>query len=314
MSFAGSGEIVPELPWINPVGGIGDMLMLSGVLKLVVDRDPSRRFNLIRRSGYQAILGGHPAITGIGFPPDGARIHDVGYWSLEPLGPAAQRPFQILARSFGLETPVEERLFLPGDLEDDPLLVSRVPWRRQNVLIAPASDSPRKMAHPGLWHALVDRLLADGMFVAQAGRMRELHIRNAFSLLGLTTPRQLVALLPRFDVVVTPDNFVMHAAHLAHVPAVVLWGPTSPDTYGWPGQIHLRTAKGCGLPPTEDCVGPEHNQGGQLYGTPCPHGPRHCMDQLTQAQLYDAVRQALLLPREPRPRALTAPTAKERTV
>jgi ADP-heptose:LPS heptosyltransferase len=271
------------------------MLMLSGVLKHVADRDPSRRFNLIRRSGYQAILGGHPAIAGMGFPPRDAEVQHVTYWSMEPLGPGRQRPFQILARGFGLATPIEERLFVPGDLDPDPLLASRVPWRRQNVLIAPASDSPRKMAPPELWHALVDRLRADGVFVAQAGRTRDLHIRNAYSLLGLTTPRQIVALLSRFDVVVTPDNFIMHASHLKGVPAVVLWGPTVPEVYGWPGQIHLRSPKGCDLPEMEDCIGPKHSEGGKLYGTPCPRGHRHCMRQFTPEMLYDAVKRAFLL-------------------
>jgi ADP-heptose:LPS heptosyltransferase len=278
-----------HLPWINPVGGLGDMLMLSGVLKVVADRHPERRFHVVRRTGYQALLRGHPAVAGFGYPPPDARIQHVTYWSLEPLGPGRQRPFQILARAFGLETPVEERLFLPGDLGSDPLLEDRLPWRSRNVLIAPASDSPRKMCAPGLWQALVERLRGDGALVVQAGRMGDAHVRGAWSLLGLTTPHQLVALLPRFDAVVTPDNFVMHAAHLAGVPAVVLWGPTSPEVYGWPGQTHLPGVRACGETAEEGCLAPRHNVGGRLYGTTCPHLGSHCVEGIRPDQIHEAV-------------------------
>ena len=95
------------IPWINPIGGLGDTLMVSGVLKQVVDRDPSKKFHLVRRINYHGILKGHPAIGQIGFPQKNARIMDVTYWSLETLGPGLQRPYQILARAFGLGTPVE---------------------------------------------------------------------------------------------------------------------------------------------------------------------------------------------------------------
>ena len=60
--------------WINPIGGLGDTLMLSGVLKQVHDREPDKQFNLVRRSGYMSLLKGHPAIRHIGHPPADARL------------------------------------------------------------------------------------------------------------------------------------------------------------------------------------------------------------------------------------------------
>lgn len=263
-------------PWINPVGGLGDMLLLSGVLRLVSEREPERRFNLIRRTGYLTFLAGHPAIGAVGWPAKGARLVHTSYWAMEPLGPGLQRPFQVLARSFGLPTPVEETLWVPGPIPEDPLLHGAIPWTEANVLIAPASDSPRKgMALP-LWERVVEALQRAGCLVVQAGRMGDPHVRPAWCALGLTTPWQLLALVRRCDLVVTSDSFAMHAAHLAGTPAVVLWGPTRPEVYGYPEQVHLR-APGS---PCDGCLGSTRNDGGRLYGSPCPRGDGHCVDRL----------------------------------
>jgi hypothetical protein len=100
-------------PWINPVGGLGDMLMLSSVLKLVHDTDPARRFNLIRRTNYLTFLKGHPAIAEVGHPRQDDTVLRSDYWSIEELGAGPQRAFQVLARHYGLQTPVEEQLYIP---------------------------------------------------------------------------------------------------------------------------------------------------------------------------------------------------------
>jgi ADP-heptose:LPS heptosyltransferase len=273
-----------EIPWINPIGGMGDTLMISGVLKLVIENDPLQRFNLVRRTSYLSILKGHPAITEIGYPPQDATIIGTDYWSKEELGPDNQRAFQILARIFGLPTPVEEQLYLPDGLEEDPLLHNLIPWGKRNILIAPFSACPRKEMHPSLWHHLVDLLHQKEDFVAQVGRLHEQHIRNAYSLLGLTTPQQLIALIRKFDVVITSDNFIMHAAHLVRVPAVVLWGPTDHRVYGYAEQTHLQAPKMCSS--EVECIGP---QKGHLYQTPCPLESHHCMRQITPEDIYGAV-------------------------
>ena len=281
------------IPWINPIGGLGDTLMVSGVLKQVVDRDPSKKFNLVRRTKYLSILKGHPAIGRIGYPPKKARIMDVTYWSLETLGPGLQRPYQILARAFGLPTPVEEKLYVPWDLAEDPILHNMIPWKKPNIVIAPASDSPRKVMSPVIWHRLVDFLRADGMFVMQVGRIYDQHIRNAYCLLGLTTPRQLLSLLRKCDLVITSDNFIMHAAHPIDKPAVVLWGPTEHKMYGYPEHIHIQMPKSCKLSKDEDCIGSGKNKGETVYAKPCPMGPRHCLDQVRPEMIHETVKKAL---------------------
>ncbi|HEY3354156.1 MAG TPA: glycosyltransferase family 9 protein [Polyangia bacterium] len=277
----------PDLPWVNPVGGLGDTLMLAGVLKQVVERDPARRFNLVVRTKYPPLLAGHPALVHIGHPPPGATILPTDYWHHESFGPPDARAFQILARMFGLAAPVEERLFVPFPLEEDPILAARLPWRRRNVLLCPTSDSPRKQMAFERWDALVARLRRDDAFVVQLGRAGDPYVRGAYSLIGLTTPRQAIALMRRFDLVLTADSFLMHAAHLCGVPAVVLWGPTDHRVYGYAGQVHLQA------PPCRDaadCIAPGNTA---AYGTVCPKGAAHCVDQLDPGAVYEQARAAL---------------------
>lgn len=268
--------------WINPVGGLGDTLMLSGVLKLVVDLK-NQKFNLVRRTGYSRVLRGHPALGKIGHPDREARIMGTDYWSPKNTN-GRERAFQVLARMFGLPLPVEEKLYLPGVLEDDPLLEKTIPWRGRNVIIAPFSDSPRKAMSAAAWARLAELLSNEGVLVMQAGRANEMHIQNAYSLAGLTTPRQLIHLLGKCDAVVASDNFVMHAAHLAGRPAVVLWGPTDPAVYGYAGQVHLRAWPGCEL--YDDCIGPHCPSN---YGKPCPLRDGRCMDRIPLEEIHAAI-------------------------
>ncbi len=269
------------------------MLMLSGVLKLVHDTKPGQKYNLVRRTNYLSILKGHPAISNIGFPPKDATIIGVDYWSKEKLGSGNQRAFQVLARQFGLKTPVEEKLYVPDSKIKDKLLNDFIPWKNINIVIAPSSDSPRKMMDPRIWHQLVDQFLFQDALVMQVGRLNDQRIKNAFSLLGLTTPRQLIAFLQKVDLVITLDNFIMHAAHYVKKPCVVVWGATSHKIYGYENQIHIQMKKTCDLADDEECIGASRNEGGRLYGTPCPMEGNHCMNQISPEILFNEAQRAL---------------------
>src|SRR3989338_4160 len=285
---------MPDMPgqseWINPIGGLGDSLMLSGVLWQVIEHQPSRRFRLVRRTRYQGILAGHPAIEEIGFPPPDATIVRTDYWSREELGSGDRRAFQILARMFGLPTPVEERLYFPGGFAAAGSLENMIPWNRSCVvLIAPSSDAPRKMMPLHVWIDLVQLLRKEGLFVLQLGKHQDTHIKGAYSLLGVTSPAQAIGLACRCSAIVTVDNFFVHVAHLVGVPAVVVWGPTDPHVYGYPEQIHLKGSREY-CQEREHCLGPKHPD---HYFLPCPMEARHCLNTILPAQLTSAIENLL---------------------
>lgn len=263
--------------WVNPVGGLGDILLLSSVLKLAHERDESRRFNMIAHAIYAGMFRGHPAVRTIGSPPAGATVVKSDYWSMESLGPGMQRPFQILARLFGLSTPVEEQLYTPfGVVAGASELLGNLRGLK-TVVIAPSSDSPRKMAHPMHWHHIVHGLTRDGVHVVQVGRVNDVHIKGTYSLLGLTDHAGLVNVLGHADAVLAVDNYVMHLAHCLGTPSLVLWGPTASEVYGYREQIHLR-ARLDGCPLQNECLGPTFPENAH---TPCPRGEAHCMNSIS---------------------------------
>lgn len=268
--------------WINPIGGMGDMLMVAGVLKQVHELDPSRRFRLVRRSSYRAMLQGHPAIREIGFPPKGAAIVGTDYWRYE-LNPGDHRPYQVLARLFGLPTPAREILFFPGRTEIDPILLKSIPWGDRVAVIATASDSPRKRISAAHWRRVVQGLREDGFLVLQTGKPEDTYIEGSFSLLGLTDPGTFIGLVRRAEIVITPDTFAMHAAYLTGTPAVVLWGPTDPAVYGYPGHVHLRDISRCDR--ADRCFSAETPD---TYLTPCPLGDDYCMQRISPESIREA--------------------------
>ncbi|HPS46484.1 MAG TPA: glycosyltransferase family 9 protein [Bacteroidales bacterium] len=278
-------KLEKEELWVNPVGGYGDILMLSGVLKLAYDKDPLQKYNLVRRTKYTNLLKGHPAIKQIGFPPKDAKFVNTNYWNDDNYESGKNRAFQLLAESFGLKTPVEEKLFLAGGFEEDPLLDKIIPWKKKNIIICPTSDSPRKIMHPIAWHNIVQRLTAEGVFVVQVGKISDLHIKGAYSLLNLTSPRQLISLLKKCNFVITSDNFIMHAAHLVEKPAVVLWGPTKSSVYGYKEHKHIEAPLDhCNK--KNECLGPRFPQ---HYPTVCPLGPEHCMNKISLDQVFNSI-------------------------
>jgi ADP-heptose:LPS heptosyltransferase len=271
------------IPWINPIGGLGDVLMISGVLKQALERDPARRFRLIRRPGYMCLLAGHPAVVGAGFPRPGEPILRVDYWS-DPAYGSGLRPMPILARQLGVEGPIEERFFVVEDETPDPLF-ERVPWGTFNVAIAPGSASPRKEWSLPRWIELVARFRGQGFFVLQMGNMSAPHVRGAYSICGLTTPRQVFRYLRRVDMLVTVDNFFVHAAHHTGTRTLALWGPTDPALYGYPEQKHLVGDSACDKP--DGCIAPGK---GENYTRPCPRGADRCLDRISAERVWAEIR------------------------
>lgn len=276
--------------WINPVGGYGDVLMLSGVLKIYSGLNPGKKFNMVRRAIYSDLFRGHPAINKTGYPTKDANIITTDYWAKEKLGEGEQRPFQILSRLFGIPTPVEEKLFLPGMKVKESRLYDFIPSDgRKIAVIVPSSVSPRKTMDPQIWQEIVEKMTSRGFFVIQAGQRGDIYIKGAYSLLGLTSLRQLVSLLLKSDIIISVDNFVMHAAHLAARPAVIIWGPTSSRVYGYPEQIHFQC-------PTDHCefrkkcLGPKFPDN---YSKPCPLEQRHCMNGISADEIVNSAVNAI---------------------
>lgn len=277
--------------WINPIGGLGDILMLSGVLKQHYDENPQEKFNLVRRTQYTQVLNEHPAIEKIGYPETDDELIGTNYWNIEKIGGGKQRAYQILARTFGLKTPISEELYLPNREHNKNILFNNIPWKKKNIILAPYSNSPRKTMHPIHWHQLVEKITNnDDILVIQTGLIHEMHIKNTFSLLGVTDLYDLVELVKKADLVISSDSLMMHVAKLTETPGIIIWGPTSQEVYGYENHTHFTAPMDhCNL--KDKCLGADFPEN---YPTQCPlNDSGHCMNRLDVNKLYNATIETL---------------------
>ncbi len=218
-----------ETQWIDMPGGLGDALLLSGIIKLAHDR-LGKKYNVIRRTISAEMLAGHPGIERIDYLQKGAPVMTVAGMDEE----SHPRAFQRLAKMFGLELPAPETLYLPLDGISDAMPASLIPWRTKNVAIAPDSASPRKMMSRSKWDQVAKALGDSGALVVQFGKGGAEKVKHAYSLAGITTPKEAVMLLKRMDLLITSDNFLMHAAHMTGTPTISLWGSADAALNGYP--------------------------------------------------------------------------------
>ncbi len=272
--------------WVNPVGGLGDMIMLSTALKRSFDKY-GKQFCMVRRSQYTEMFINHPAIKLIGNPPIDSYIVCNDYWMRPEFGDITYKGLFITLKIFGVEDEKKnEETYLPPSAHDKKLdlIINNIPWKKRNVVISFSSESLRKMMHPIKWHQIVEKLHAQQCLVIQVGEIFDVHIHGTYSLLGATSPKQLVELLKKVDLIITPDNFVMHVAHLVQIPAIALFGPTESSRYGYNNHVRLQAdISNCDL--HDKCLGPHVWEN---YSTACPLGDdNHCMNSFDENKIIN---------------------------
>ena len=275
-----------EQIWVNPVGGLGDIIMLSTAMKRSYDIY-GKKFCIARRAQYTEFLTNHPAVQEIGHPQKGSNIVCNDYWMRPEFKDVNKKGLEITLKIFGVNKFVDEELYLPDTPKDDAtdLLLQNIPWGKTNVAIVFSSESPRKIMHPIKWHIIVEKLLGQHCFVIQIGRMGDIPIRGAYSLLGATTQLQVLDVLKKVDVLITPDNYVMHAAKLLHIPTIALFGPTEASRYGYSDHFCLQAdLSKCNQ--ADKCLGPHVAEN---YSIPCPLCENHCMNSHDENKIVDIV-------------------------
>ena len=275
-----------EQIWINPVGGLGDIIMLSTAMKRSYDIY-GKQFCIARRAQYTEIFVAHPAVQEIGHPQVGSNIVCNDYWMRPEFGDVHKKGLEITLKIFGVNDFVDEELYLPETPKSNAtdLLINNIPWGMTNVAIVFSSESPRKIMHPIKWHIIVEKLMRQQCFVVQLGRLGDIPIRGACSLLGATTPLQVLDVLKKIDVLITPDNYIMHAAKLLHIPTIALFGPTEASRYGYSEHICLQAdLSKCNQ--ADKCLGPHVSEN---YSTPCPLRENHCMNSHDENKIVDIV-------------------------
>ncbi|MBI3330974.1 MAG: glycosyltransferase family 9 protein [Candidatus Omnitrophica bacterium] len=132
-------------------------------------------------------------------------------------------------------------------------------WRRWRldgaarlVVISPGARSHIKRWTPEGFARVADRLIAEaGAQVVLSGEPDEKPVideilglmrHRALSAVGLTTIRQLGALIRRAQLVITNDSAALHLASALETPTLALFGPTDAEKYG-PTAAHHRALR-----------------------------------------------------------------------
>lgn len=285
IEYLTSDILFSEKPiWVNPIGGLGDIIMLSTALKHSFDKY-GKKFCIARRAQYTEFFINHPAVQEIGNPPIDCNLVCNDYWMRSEFNDVTNKGLIITNKIFGIEENENEELYIPPikTNKSTEILVETIPWKKRNVAIVISSESPRKMMHPLKWHVIVEKLLAQNSFVIQFGRLGDVPIRGAYSLVGATTPLQVFELLKKVDVLITLDNYLMHAAQAVQTPTIALFGPTEATRYGYRDQICLQSDISY-CEQKEKCLGPHVSEN---YSTPCPLCEEHCMNKHDENKIVD---------------------------
>jgi ADP-heptose:LPS heptosyltransferase len=141
------------------------------------------------------------------------------------------------------------------------------------------------------WEQVARALHEMGVLVLQFGQAQDRKVKYAYSLCGLTAPKEAVLLLKRVNLVISTDNFLAHAAQMAGTPAITLWGPTSPEVYGYPGHTRLSATGGCSFGKCIANAAPHERMA--VYRSVCA-AQEHCLDRIPTETIIGAARKILL--------------------
>ena len=89
--------------------------------------------------------------------------------------------------------------------------------------------------------------------------------------------------IKKVDVLITLDNYLMHAARLVHTPTIALFGPTEASRYGYNEHFCIQ-ADLSKCDQSDKCLGPHVSEN---YDKPCPLCEEHCMNTHDEAKIVD---------------------------
>lgn len=186
-----------------------------------------------------------PAVRRIGYPR--SRSKELHGWFVNEHLPEQQCPHvldQLLAFAHHLGAPQQPPLWdLPIPDEAHAFAQSHLPGSQPTLVISPCSSHTARNWSIAGYAALAIHALSRGFRVALVGGPSELERRTAdaiqsaaggrlIDLVGKDTLKQLLAVLKRADIVVSPDSGPAHFANAVGTPTIALHAATDPRRSG----------------------------------------------------------------------------------
>jgi lipopolysaccharide heptosyltransferase II len=283
----------------NRLKGLLAPLTGRGELKSFVRTLRQGRFDVVLdmqglfRSGLFAWLSGAPIRVGERTAREGAWMFYTRRVATPGQPVHARDRYAALAAVFDCETPARQDLDVQESERDDVRRMLRQAGHEGGPLVAacPGARWETKVYPPGKFAAVLDQLATDAgaaqpvllgspdMAELCAEISRRCETANPINLCGMTSLRQLAALLDISDLMLTCDSGPMHIAAAQGTPVCAVLGPTDPRRTGPYGQLdHVVTGE-CELMP---CLKRR-----------CPGLGIKCMRNLDPARVADVALQLL---------------------
>lgn len=281
------------LPW----GGYGDILLATGTLKKLRQAHPKTRIYCLNRKNIQDILQHNPHIDRFIpfphklFPPKNLQLamnnpsadpmifySAYGYFKPSESVPL-RHTISFIGDMVGVEAEYEDMGVYFSDTEIEFARKIRNELGKPFILLQVTPRSHPGKAWPGeRWAEVVKFIDSQGMATVQVGLSDEEAIPGAVSLLGNTTILQSLALLTQTVFFLGIDSVFQHAAYALKVPALVLFGASTPAVWGYPTHINLYSDLPC-----QPCTD-EYPQTCQEY---------RCMLKISTDEVIDEARKLL---------------------
>jgi len=265
-----------DLKWVRPFLDNGENLILSGLLHNAFE-EMGERVGMIRHHPFSTLFFGHPAVAEFGCPPE-ITLAKADFWTHLQPGKKQQRPYEIISQMLYGRLVGKEKLWLAVDGEDVREM-KHLPLKQEPVVISSDTASPKKAYAFARWGELVEKIRSvTDLPVVQLGEPNSKKIPGTYSFCGKLSAKETIHLLRHSQLSICLDSFLLHASALAGTPTIGLWGPTTPEVFGYEEQINI-TAE---LPCDGHCL---QGQRDANYGEACEE-VAFCMNQISVDTIF----------------------------
>lgn len=222
------------------IAGIGDWLLQSIVLNEFKKRYLNTKIYVVAPKNIEQLLKVSSFIDGYNLLPsysvftDNFSLNDKifvsSYFGFRILTKCKANILDLVSRIFALGSfSLEYKFFLPAKYNSFGKYYSTL-FKNKIITVCNSTTEKEKCWDTKRWETIVNRF-PEYIFV-QIGDYG-VPIKGAVSMLGKTSLFEACSLVKFSKAYIGIDGLFNHVSHFSQVPSLILWGPLSPDVFGY---------------------------------------------------------------------------------